>query len=157
MAAKHTVQVWLGAALVALIGMAPGTPAVAQVPAAPGIPASTLPAKASAAADTTALAKEAQGWLIDLIRINTTNPPGNEQVAAKYIAAILQKEGVTSELLDLEPGRSALVARLQSSAVADPSRALLLVAHMDVVGVNKSRWTVDPFGGIIKDGYIWGR
>ena len=156
-AAKHTVQVWLGAALVALIGMAPGTPAVAQVPAAPGIPASTLPAKASAAADTTALAKEAQGWLIDLIRINTTNPPGNEQVAAKYIAAILQKEGVTSELLDLEPGRSALVARLQSSAVADPSRALLLVAHMDVVGVDKSRWTVDPFGGIIKDGYIWGR
>jgi acetylornithine deacetylase/succinyl-diaminopimelate desuccinylase-like protein len=137
--------------------MAAGAPLVAQVPAAPGIPANTASPQTGTVGDTTVIAKEAQGWLIDLIRINTTNPPGNEQVAAKYIAAILQKEGITSELLDLEPGRSALVARLQSSAVADPSRALLLVAHMDVVGVDKSRWTVDPFGGVIKDGYIWGR
>jgi acetylornithine deacetylase/succinyl-diaminopimelate desuccinylase-like protein len=156
-AAKHRVQVWLGAALVALVAIAAGTPVVAQVPAAPGIPASTPPSPISQVGDTTAIAKEAQGWLIDLIRINTTNPPGNEQVAAKYIAGILEKEGIKSELLDLTPGRSAMVARLQSSAVADPSRALLLVAHMDVVGVDKSRWTVDPFGGIVKDGYIWGR
>lgn len=107
--------------------------------------------------DTAALAKEAEGWLADLVKIDTTNPPGNEQAAAKYIAAILTKEGITPELLDLAPGRSALVARLRSAAVPDPSRALLVVAHMDVVGVDKSKWTVDPFGAVIKDGYLYGR
>jgi acetylornithine deacetylase/succinyl-diaminopimelate desuccinylase-like protein len=107
--------------------------------------------------DTTALAKEAQGWLIDLLRTNTTNPPGNELAAAKYIANILQKEGIPSELLELTPGRSALVARLRSTAMADPSKALLLVAHMDVVGVDRSRWTVEPFAALIKDGYLYGR
>ncbi|GAC1619858.1 MAG: M20/M25/M40 family metallo-hydrolase [Candidatus Acidiferrum sp.] len=107
--------------------------------------------------DPSALSREAQGWLSDLIRLDTTNPPGNEQAAAKYIAAVLQKEGITAEILELAPGRSALVARLRSSAMADPSRALLLVAHMDVVGVDKSKWTVDPFGAVVKDGYLYGR
>jgi acetylornithine deacetylase/succinyl-diaminopimelate desuccinylase-like protein len=107
--------------------------------------------------DTTALAREAQGWLVELVKINTTNPPGNEQAAAKYIAGILARDGINAELLDLAPGRSAVVARLRSSAVADPARALLLVAHMDVVGVDRSKWSVDPFGGVIKDGYLWGR
>ena len=107
--------------------------------------------------DTSALAREAQDWLVDLVKINTTNPPGNEQAAAKYIAGVLAKEGINAELLDLAPGRSAVVARLRSSAIADPSKALLLVAHMDVVGVDRSKWSVDPFGGVAKDGYLWGR
>ncbi len=89
--------------------------------------------------------KKRKGWLIDLIRTNTTNPPGNEEVAAQYIRHVLEKEGIPSELLSLAPGRSALVARLRSSAMADPSKALLLVAHMDVVGVDRDKWTVDPF------------
>ncbi len=109
------------------------------------------------AGDTSALAREAQGWLIDLIKINTTNPPGNEQAAAKYIADVLTREGIQSEMLDVGPGRSALVARLRSSVVADPAKALLLVAHMDVVGVDRTKWTVDPFAGVVKDGYIYGR
>jgi acetylornithine deacetylase/succinyl-diaminopimelate desuccinylase-like protein len=107
--------------------------------------------------DTAAIAKEAQEWLIDLIRINTTNPPGNEEVAAKYMAHVLDKEGIPSELLNVAPGRSALVARLRSSAVADPAKALLLVAHMDVVGVDRSKWSVDPFAATLKDGYLYGR
>ena len=78
-------------------------------------------------------------------------------MAAQYIRHILEKEGIPSELLSLAPGRSALVARLRSSAVADPSKALLLVAHMDVVGVEREKWTVDPFAAVIKDGYIYGR
>jgi acetylornithine deacetylase/succinyl-diaminopimelate desuccinylase-like protein len=127
--------------------------AQAPPPAAPGIPQNNP----SPVGDTTALAKDAQGWLADLIRINTTNPPGNEQATATYIAGILQKEGITAELLDVAPGRSAVVARLRSTAMADPSKSLLLVAHMDVVGVDKSRWTVDPFGAVIKDGYLYGR
>ena len=125
---------------------------VAQAPSAMGIPPSE-----SVVGNTSALAREAQDWLVELVKINTTNPPGNEQAAAKYIAGILTKEGITPEFLDVAPGRSALVARLRSSAVADPSKALLLVAHMDVVGVDKSKWTVDPFGGVIKDGYLYGR
>jgi len=109
------------------------------------------------APDTSALSREATGWLTNLIKINTTNPPGNEEEAAKYIAGILAKEGIKAELLPLMPGRSALVARLNSSGFADPSKAVLLVAHMDVVGVERARWTVDPFGAIPKDGYIYGR
>jgi len=109
------------------------------------------------ALDTSALSREATGWLTSLIKINTTNPPGNEEEAAKYIGGILAKEGIKAELLPLTPGRSALVARLNSSGFADPSKAVLLVAHMDVVGVERARWTVDPFGAIPKDGYIYGR
>lgn len=122
-----------------------------------GPPAMGIPDNQALVGDTSALAREAQEWLVELVKINTTNPPGNEQVAAKVIAGILTKEGITPELLDVAPGRSAVVARLRSSAVADPSKALLLVAHMDVVGVDRSKWTVDPFGGVIKDGYLYGR
>jgi acetylornithine deacetylase/succinyl-diaminopimelate desuccinylase-like protein len=116
-----------------------------------------IPDNGSLVGDTGALAREAQGWLVELVKINTTNPPGNEQQTAKYIAGILTKEGITPEILDLTPGRSAVVARLRSSAIPDPSKALLLVAHMDVVGVDRSKWSVDPFGGVIKDGYLYGR
>jgi len=128
-------------------------PSGAQLPpaVAPGLP---VPAKAPPA-QTPSLGTEATGWLADLVRINTTNPPGNEQAAAKYIAAILEKDGIKPEILDLAPGRSALVARLRSAALADPSRALLLVAHMDVVGVDRARWTVDPFAAVMKDGYLY--
>jgi acetylornithine deacetylase/succinyl-diaminopimelate desuccinylase-like protein len=96
-------------------------------------------------------------WLQGLIRINTTNPPGNELVAAKYLADILNREGIQSETFESTPGRGFLVARLSASAVPDPSRALLLMGHLDVVGADKSKWTVDPFGGVIKDGYMYGR
>ena len=111
----------------------------------------------SPSVDIVALSREALVWLAQLIQINTTNPPGNEQAAAKYIAGILEKDGITPELLELAPGRSAVVARLRSSAISDPSRALLLVAHMDVVGAERARWSVDPFGALVKDGYIYGR
>jgi len=121
----------------------------AERPGIPGNPVLIDPAGA--------LAHEAQGWLEELVRIDTSNPPGNEEAAAKYIAGILEKEGISSEMLDLTPGRSALAARLRSAAVAEPSRALLLVAHMDVVPVEKARWTVDPFAAVNKDGYLYGR
>ena len=138
----------------AAMAMAASIPVAAQVaPAAPpGIPMNPSPI-----GDTSAIAKEAHSWLADLIKINTTNPPGNEQLAAMYIAGVLEKEGIKAEILDLTPGRSALVARLKSTAMVDPSKALLLVAHMDVVGVEKPKWTVDPFAAVEKDGYLYGR
>jgi len=148
---NRKIQVLAGAAaLVAAASLAVG--GQAPTPAAPGIPLNP-----SVVGDTSNVAKQAQAWLADLIRINTTNPPGNEQMAAKYVAEILEKEGIPAEILDLTPGRSAVVARLRSAAVADPAKALVLVAHMDVVAVDKSKWTVDPFAGVIKDGYLYGR
>jgi len=149
--------IWLGATVLTL---AAGLPCAAQaVPQAkPGIPASTPPAVSAPAANgSSAIAREAEVWLTDLIHINTSNPPGNELAAAKFVAGVLEKEGLTPELLEVAPGRSAVVARLRSSAIAEPSRALLLVAHLDTVPVDKSRWTVDPFGAVVKDGYLYGR
>ena len=151
---NRRLHTFVPAVALALFPLAATLPLAAQVPST-AMP--TVESTRSPVGDTTALAKEAEGWLADLIRIDTTNPPGNEQAAAKYIAAILTKEGINSEFLDLAPGRSALVARLRSAAMPDPSRALLLVAHMDVVGVDKSKWTVDPFAATIKDGYMYGR
>ncbi|MGA8144919.1 MAG: M20/M25/M40 family metallo-hydrolase [Candidatus Acidiferrales bacterium] len=122
-------------------------PAKAQAPQTAAAPAFDLPK----------LESEALVWLEGLIRINTTNPPGNEIVAAKYVADILKKEGINADIVETTPGRGFLVARLSSSAVPDPSRALLLMGHLDVVGVDKSKWTVDPFGAVVKDGYLYGR
>jgi acetylornithine deacetylase/succinyl-diaminopimelate desuccinylase-like protein len=151
---KRVVQVLAGAAVLVV---AASLPVSAQVPPTglPGIPGNS--ASASPIGDTSAIAKEAEGWLADLIKINTSNPPGNEQIAAMYIAGVLAKDGIKADILDLTPGRSAVVARLRSAAMADPSKALLLVAHLDTVPVDKSRWSVDPFGAVIKDGYLYGR
>ncbi|HUJ39938.1 MAG TPA: M20/M25/M40 family metallo-hydrolase [Candidatus Acidoferrales bacterium] len=107
--------------------------------------------------DFQALSQEATGWLAGLVRINTVNPPGNELAGAHYLEAILQKEGIPSEIIETAPGRGALVARLNSGAFPDPSRALLLLGHMDVVGVDASKWTQEPFSAAQTDGFLWGR
>src|SRR6266849_1910940 len=127
--------------------LAAGVPLRAQAPAA-AQPSPSVLAKAS---------DDALRWLRQLLTINTTNPPGNEAKAAEYIKEILAAEGIPSETLEVAPGRSAVVARLRSSALPDPARALLLLGHLDVVGVDKSKWSVDPFGAALKDGYIYGR
>ena len=109
------------------------------------------------APDQLQLTAEAQTWLTDLIRINTTNPPGNEMEAAKYIQNVLQKENIPAEVLEMKPGRGIVIARLQAGPLPDSSKALLLVAHLDVVGVDRAKWSVDPFAATQKDGYIYGR
>ena len=88
------------------------------------------------------------------IRVDTVNPPGNETRGAVYLKAILDREGIPSEILELEPGRGNLIARLKGSGKKPP---LLLMGHLDVVGVERDKWTVEPFGGVVKDGYIYGR
>lgn len=115
------------------------------------------PSQQPSGPDLSMISAEATGWLQGLLRINTTNPPGNELAAAKFVAGILQQNGIPSEVYESAPGRGILIARLSSSAVPDPSRALLLMAHLDVVGVDRSKWQVDPFGGIIQNGYLYGR
>ena len=98
----------------------------------------------TAAPDLNKLADEAQGWLGDLVRINSVNPPGNEAAVAKYVSAIFQKEGISNEVLEMAPGRSIVVARLQAGPLPDPTNALLLVAHQDTVGVDAKKWTGGP-------------
>jgi acetylornithine deacetylase/succinyl-diaminopimelate desuccinylase-like protein len=115
------------------------------------------PAAAQSPPDFNSLSREATEWLAGLIRINTTNPPGNELEAARYLAGILEREGISAEVIESAPGRGMVVARLRSAAVPDPARALLLLGHTDVVGVEREKWSVDPFGGVVKDGYLWGR
>ncbi|HMD32412.1 MAG TPA: M20/M25/M40 family metallo-hydrolase [Candidatus Acidoferrales bacterium] len=122
---------------------------------APALPQSQAPAPSSL--DFEKLSIESIDWLAGLVRINTINPPGNELAAAHYLAEILQKEGIQPEIIQTAPGRGAVVARLQAGALPDPARALLLLGHMDVVGVDASKWTQDPFSGLVKDGAIWGR
>jgi acetylornithine deacetylase/succinyl-diaminopimelate desuccinylase-like protein len=112
---------------------------------------------APASAGLDQVAAEATVWLEDLIRINTTNPPGNELAAAKYLAGILEKEGIPHEVLESTPGRGILIARLSASAVPNPTRALLIMGHLDVVDVAKDKWSVDPFAAVVKDGYLYGR
>lgn len=89
-----------------------------------------------------------------LIRINTTNPPGNEIKACQYLARILEKERITYQILEAAPGRASLIARLPGDGSQKP---LLLTSHLDVVPCERDKWTHDPFGGEIHEGFIWGR
>jgi acetylornithine deacetylase/succinyl-diaminopimelate desuccinylase-like protein len=97
---------------------------------------------------------EAAHFLADLVRIDTQDPPGNESRVAEYLQKTLQAEGIDSEMLETVPGRNSLVARLKGDG---SKRPLLIMAHEDVVPVDRARWTVDPFAAIEKDGALYGR
>jgi len=89
-----------------------------------------------------------------LIRFDTTNPPGNELPLAEWIHQAFGAEGIESQLLVPAPNRAVVVARIRGDGRRRP---VLLLAHMDVVGVERDKWSCDPFGGIIRDGYLYGR
>lgn len=89
-----------------------------------------------------------------LLRIDTTSPPGNETRVAEYLKRALEREGISAKLLALDPRRANLVARIQGNGSNQP---ILVMGHTDVVGVQREKWSVDPFAAIRKDGYIWGR
>ncbi|MFP3938920.1 MAG: M20/M25/M40 family metallo-hydrolase [Thermoanaerobaculia bacterium] len=97
---------------------------------------------------------EAAAWLRDYVRIDTTNPPGNEDRAAHYLADLLHQEGVPTRLLVSPGGRTSLYARL--AAPAPEAGPLVLHHHMDVVPSGPD-WTVDPFAGEVRDGRLYGR
>jgi acetylornithine deacetylase/succinyl-diaminopimelate desuccinylase-like protein len=89
-----------------------------------------------------------------MVRMNTSNPPGNETVVARYLQGVLEREGIPSKLVGTDPDRLSLIARLKGSGAKKP---ILIMGHTDVVGVQKERWSEDPFGARLVDGYIWGR
>ena len=97
--------------------------------------------------------KDVTGLLQDLIRCDTTNPPGNEILCANYIADVLKRDGIDSVITESEPGRGNVTARLKGG---DES-ALMLLGHTDVVAVEPDKWSRAPFGGDLHEGYIWGR
>ncbi|HLY18897.1 MAG TPA: M20/M25/M40 family metallo-hydrolase [Bryobacteraceae bacterium] len=89
-----------------------------------------------------------------VVRINTTDPPGNETAVVNYLKGVLDREGIPYQVFALEPSRANLVARLKGNGRKKP---VVIMGHTDTVGVQPEVWPVDPFGAIRKDGYIWGR
>src|ERR1700730_3746193 len=119
-----------------------------------GSPARGQQSSSASSAITEASRAEAVRFLTDLVKIDTSNPPGNEVKAANYIKAVLDKEGIASEIFESAPGRGNIVARLKGNG---SKRPLMLMGHLDVVGVERDKWTVDPFMAVKKGGYLYGR
>ena len=115
----------------------------------------------------------AQSWMQEYLRVDTTNPPGNEMRGVEFFKKILDQEGIENRVFEFAPGRGDLWARIPANsepnrhAAADNStkagqqssqkRPIILLNHMDVVTSDASHWKVPPFSGEIRDGYIWGR
>jgi acetylornithine deacetylase/succinyl-diaminopimelate desuccinylase-like protein len=104
--------------------------------------------------DWTAARQETLAHLQAMIRMNTVNPPGNELQVARYLDSTLKADGIETHLFEPTPGRGALVARLRGNGSKQP---VLIMGHMDVVGVEREHWSVDPFAAEIKGDYLYGR
>jgi acetylornithine deacetylase/succinyl-diaminopimelate desuccinylase-like protein len=103
---------------------------------------------------TVSLRGEVTELLQELIRIDTTNPPGNETAAAEVLQAYLEDSGAEVELYARIPERANLVARIPGRG---DGPTLLFLSHTDVVLADAAEWTADPFGGELRSGEIWGR
>lgn len=104
--------------------------------------------------DVTSRAPETTRLLQDLLRIDTTNPPGNESPCIDFIARTLAAEGIESTVIESAPGRGNLVARLKGDGTFPP---ILIFGHVDVVPAEADKWQRPPFSGDLQDGIIWGR
>jgi acetylornithine deacetylase/succinyl-diaminopimelate desuccinylase-like protein len=104
--------------------------------------------------DWTALEAETLRHFQALVRMDTSDPPGNEKPAADYIQQVLEKEGIPVQVLAIEGHRPNIVARLKGSGARRP---LLIMGHTDVVNVDPKKWTHPPFGATRDGGYIYGR
>lgn len=97
---------------------------------------------------------EAIDTLSAYIRVDTSNPPGRERAACAFLGAILEREGIAYELFDPGNDRVSLRAVLPGDG---SKRPFMLLNHMDVVPVQRAYWDEEPFAGLVKDGYLWGR
>ena len=124
----------------------------------PLLAAALLAPVAAPARDAPPGLSEAGRWLQAYVRIDTTNPPGGERRAASYLAGILHREGIATRLLVSPAGRTSLYARLEAGARPSGSEPgpLVLLHHLDVVPPGPG-WSVDPFGGEVRQGRLWGR
>ncbi|MDE3190804.1 MAG: M20/M25/M40 family metallo-hydrolase [Acidobacteriota bacterium] len=97
---------------------------------------------------------EVSDLLSGLIKLDTTNPPGNETIAAEYLKAYLEAAGLECELIARAPERANLIARIRGTG---DGPSLLLLGHTDVVLADPKEWQVPPFSGEVRDGEVWGR
>ena len=104
--------------------------------------------------DWSAVESETLDHFSALLRIDTTSPPGNEALAVAYLKDVLQRERIAFKEYELSPGRSNLVVRISGGGARRP---ILVMAHPDVVGVQKEKWSLDPFAALRRDGYVYGR
>jgi len=104
----------------------------------------------------TQYADSAVKWMQEYLRIDTTNPPGNEMRAATFFKNILDQEGIENQVLEYAPGRANFWARLPHTS-APARRPIILLNHMDVVTSDPSHWRVPPFSGAIVSGSMYGR
>jgi acetylornithine deacetylase/succinyl-diaminopimelate desuccinylase-like protein len=125
------------------------TQAVAEEPA--GMASSRVPAE-----HMQQYSDKAVEWMQEYLRVDTTNPPGNEMHAVEFYKKILDQEGIENRPFEIASGRGDLWARIPHTT-ADAKRPLILLNHMDVVTSDAAHWKVPPFSGEIRDGYIWGR
>ena len=99
-----------------------------------------------------------QDMAVDLmqqyLRVNTSNPPGNEIEAARFLKKIFDQHGIENEIFEYKPGRANIIARLKGNG---SKRPIILLSHTDVVTAEPASWEVDPFAGIIKKNSIYGR
>ena len=114
----------------------------------------TAQAQQSYLVDWDAVGNEAIDHLVELVKIKSINPPGNETEVVNYVEAVLTAEGIESTRYALDPNRANLVARVKGNG---SKRPILIMGHTDVVGVQPDKWFADPFLGIREDGYIYGR
>ena len=105
--------------------------------------------------DWQATERQALDWLRSLIRLNTINPPGNERIAVDYLRPVFEQAGVKPAIVESEPTRASLVARLKGRDSSLPP--LMLSAHTDVVPVERELWSRDPLGAEVVEGFVWGR
>src|SRR5439155_23356578 len=97
---------------------------------------------------------EAEDALVTYLRIDTTNPPGNETAGARFLQQLLIKGGIEAKLVGSNPARQSVYARLRSGS---NEKALLLLNHIDVVPAAAEEWTKPPFSGLRSGCYIWAR
>jgi acetylornithine deacetylase/succinyl-diaminopimelate desuccinylase-like protein len=99
-----------------------------------------------------------QDMAVDLmqqyLRVNTSNPPGNEIEAARFLKKIFDQYGIDNEIFEYKPGRANIIARLKGNG---SKRPIILLSHTDVVTAEPASWEVDPFAAVIKNGSIYGR
>jgi acetylornithine deacetylase/succinyl-diaminopimelate desuccinylase-like protein len=105
--------------------------------------------------DWDALTREATELLSNYIKINTSDPPGNELAAAKMLKEKFLHDGIPAAVFEPAPGRGVIAARLRG--VGKNHKALILLSHMDVVPAIAKEWSVPPFSGLVKSGEVWGR
>ena len=104
--------------------------------------------------DWPAVHAEALDILREYLRIDTTNPPGNEAPAARFLGGLLEAEGIPVEYVEIDPGREAVHARLGGDG---SKRPFLLSNHLDVVPVEAAHWTKPPFEAVLEEGRVYGR